>query len=184
MDIAPPRFFVALLPPAHVQDYAIDVIRELGDRYRTRTSKAPPHITLKPPFDWPLATAPALKQQLQDFAQTQAAAPIRLSGFGAFAPRVLYVNVAKTPTLLMLQANLLAHLETSLGIVDPQSKRRPFAPHLTVASRNLTRQTFTLAWADLQQRPVEFEFTVQTLTLLIHQGRQWDIHADVPLMAP
>jgi 2'-5' RNA ligase len=30
------RFFVALLPPLEVQEYANQVIQELGDRYQTR----------------------------------------------------------------------------------------------------------------------------------------------------
>ncbi|HEY9624460.1 MAG TPA: 2'-5' RNA ligase family protein [Crinalium sp.] len=173
-----PRFFIALLPPQAIQDFATDVIQELSDRYRTRTSKAPPHVTLQPPFQWPLDQVTALEQCLAASAEQHSPVPIALSGFGAFAPRVLYVNVLKTPELLALQSNLADALEKTLNIADPKSKQRPFAPHLTVASRNLTRQTFKQAWADLQPRSVEFEFLADRLTLLIHRGDRWQAWRD------
>lgn len=175
------RFFIALLPPAAIQDYAHQVIRELNDRYRTNTAKAPPHVTLQPPFLWQIRSLSQLEACLQGFATAQPTIPVSLSGFGAFSPRVLYINVLKTPQLLALQSALMAELEAQLGIVDPVSNRRPFSPHLTVASRNVTRQTFKQAWAELQSRSVEFEFVGDRLTLLIHDGRQWQIQREFSL---
>lgn len=174
------RFFVALLPPIEIQTYAEDVIQELGQHYRTRTAKAPPHITLQPPFLWANASVSLLEATLAQFASEQTVVPIQLSGFGAFAPRVLYMNVLRTPELLEQQAALMNKLEIELGIVDPVSKKRPFAPHLTVASRNLTRQTFRAAWAELQSRSVEFQFVAERLTLLSHDGQRWQIRAEFP----
>jgi 2'-5' RNA ligase len=176
----PSRFFVGLLPPAEIQDYATQVIQELTDRYRTRTSKAPPHITLQPPFLWPIEAISNLHTELESVASTQAPIPIKLSGFGVFAPRVLFINVVKTPELLQLQAQLMTHLETHLGIVDPVSKRRPFAPHLTIASRNMTRQSFQAAWAELSPRSVEFTFISDRLTLFLHNGQRWHVQAEFP----
>lgn len=174
------RFFVALLPPLEVQEYANQVIQELGDRYQTRTSKSPPHITLQPPFQWQLQQVAPLEQTLSEFANQQPRAPVKLSGFGAFAPRVLYINVLKTIELLTLQAALATHLKETLGIVDPKSNRA-FSPHLTVASRNLTRQTFRQAWTELQTHQVEFEFVGDRLTLLIHDGQRWQIRSEFSL---
>ena len=98
-----------------------------------------------------------------------------LSGFGAFAPRVIYINVLKTPQLLAMQKQLMTELEESFGIVHPASKNRPFSPHLTVAFRDLTKPNFRAAWQEFQQRSLYFEFTVSQLTLLIHNGKQWEI---------
>ncbi|MBD1870073.1 2'-5' RNA ligase family protein [Cyanobacteria bacterium FACHB-471] len=178
-DASNPRFFVALLPPLEVQEYASQVIQELGDRYQTRTSKSPPHVTLQPPFQWQLQHIARLEQALSEFANQQSQVPVALSGFGAFAPRVLYINVLKTVELLALQTALATHLEETLEIVDPKSNRA-FSPHLTVASRNLTRQTFKQAWTELQMRQVEFEFVGDRLTLLIHDGQRWQIRSEFP----
>lgn len=172
------RFFLALIPPAELQTYAETVIKALEQRYCTRTAKAPPHITLQPPFLWPQVTLPNLERHLERFTRQHAAVPVQLTGFGAFAPRVLYINVVKTPELLQLQTALMNMLEAELGIVDSQSKHRSFTPHLTVASRHLTRQTFRQAWAELQTETIEFEFLARWLSLLIHNGQCWQVHAD------
>jgi 2'-5' RNA ligase len=174
------RYFVALLPPQSVQDYAAGIIRELTERYHTRTSKSPPHITLQPPFLWSEDSV-RLETELRQFASRQPNMPIHLSGYGAFVPRVLYINVLPTPELMQLQAKLSRHLEAELEIVDPMSKQRSFTPHLTVASRDLTRQTFKQSWAELQSCPLEFEFVVTHLTLLVSTGQRWQIQTEFPL---
>lgn len=181
VDPSTPRFFIALIPPEPIQAYATQIIQELGDRFQMRTAKAPPHITLQAPFQWPLDQVPTLNQCIATVAQQHSPVPITLSGFGAFAPRVLYIHVAKTPELLDLQTTLAETLESTLAIVDAASKRRSFTPHLTVASRNVLRQHFKQAWAELQVRSVEYEFVSDRLTLLIHNGQHWSKTAEFPL---
>jgi 2'-5' RNA ligase len=176
------RFFIALIPPADIQDYANRVVKDLGDRYRTRTAKAPPHVTLFPPFDWRQDSVSALERHLYDFAQGHPPIPVTLSGFGAFSPRVLYINVLKTPELLALQAQLLQHLSDTLNLVDPKSKTRPFSPHVTVASRRMTRSIFKAAWAELKPQTVQFDWVGDRLTLLNHDGDRWQIYSDFVLM--
>lgn len=174
------RCFVALLPPLEVEQYANGVIRELSDRYATSTAKVSPHVTLQPPFEWLMGHLGPLEACLTTFAKGQASTLVRLSGFGAFKPRVLFINVVKTPELLALQSNLQQQLHTALDLVHPHADR-PFVPHLTVASRHLTPLSFQQAWAELQARPVEFEFNVDRLTLLVHTGQRWQVHSTFAL---
>lgn len=176
------RFFVALVPPQSIQDYANEVKQYFAEQYGSRAAqKSPPHITLQPPFEWDDEAIPQLKQGLGAFASTQKEVPITLSGFGAFVPRVIYINVVKTPELLHLYRALLAEMETSLGIVDPVAKQRPFAPHMTVAFRDLTRQSFRAAWSEFQTRSLNFEFVASDLTLLLHDGHRWNVEEKFPL---
>jgi len=175
------RFFVALLPPSEVADYADGVIQELGDRYQTRTAKAPPHITLQPPFEWSLERSPELTERLEAFARGRSPVPITLNGFGAFRPRVLFIDVLRSPELMTLQAELMQHLEDTLDIVDVKNKHRGFSPHMTVASRNMSPAVFRNAWEDLQPRTPKFEFLCDRLTLLIHQGKCWEVQNHVSL---
>lgn len=178
------RFFIALVPPQEIQDYASEIKEYFAQTYNSRhAQKSPPHITLQPPFEWQLDNLPVLEQCLSTFALTRTPVPITLQGFGAFAPRVIYINVIKTPELLTLQNDLMIYLEASVGIVQPASKSRPFAPHMTVAFRDLTRQNFKVAWTEFQHRPLEFEFSASKLTLLIHDGRRWHISAEFPFLA-
>lgn len=184
MDKSQRRFFIALLPPQDIQDYANEIKEYFAQSYDSRhAQKSPPHITLQPPFEWHLDNVSVLEQCLQTFAETRTLVPVTLNGFGAFVPRVIYINVLKTPELLAVQKDLMTYLETSLGIVNSVSKSRPFAPHLTVAFKDLTRQNFRAAWREFERRQLEFEFVASQLTLLVHDGKRWNVCTEFPFLS-
>ena len=182
MDKTKSRFFIALLPPQEIQDSVNEIKQHFADCYASRAAqKSPPHITLQPPFEWETASVPVIEECLRKFAGERSPVPVTLSGFSAFPPRVIYINVLKTPELLTLQKELMADVEASLGIVDPVSKTRPFAPHMTVAYRDLTKPNFRAGWSEFQHRQLQFDFTATHITLLIHDGKRWNIHSEFPL---
>ncbi|HLO89244.1 MAG TPA: 2'-5' RNA ligase family protein, partial [Nostocaceae cyanobacterium] len=164
-------YFIALLPPQAIQEQINEIKQHFADKYASRTAlKSPPHITLQPPFEWEDGEISFVETCLKTFVPQQQPLPITLNGFAAFPPRVIYINVVKTPEILTLQANLKADLETNLEIVDKSAKNRPYSPHLTVAFRDLTKQNFRAAWPEFEHRQLYFEFTATHLTLLQHDG--------------
>lgn len=174
--------FVALLPPESVQQAANLVKQDFADNYRSRAAlKSPPHITLQPPFRWQLEDLAQLRIVLRQFAQKQRPIPIILDGYGAFKPRVIYINVIRSPELLEIHQQLMADLESNLNIVHPPSKTRPFAPHMTVGFRDLTKANFWRAWEQYEHKSFYFEFRVFELTLLIHDGKVWQIEQQFSL---
>jgi 2'-5' RNA ligase len=176
------RFFVALLPPQPLQDAITALKQDVWRRFGSKAAlKSPPHITIQPPFHWPMGQIDPLEQHLANFAQTQDSVPIRLEGFSAFAPRVLYIDVVKTDELMAIQPALIAHLEVTCGIRDRISKSRPFVPHVTVGFRDLTVTAFHHAWAEFKDRSFTAVFVTPTLTLLRHDGQNWQISAQFPL---
>ena len=175
------RFFIALLPPSEIQDTANAIKQYFSVRYHSRAAqKSPPHITLQPPFTWPAATVGSLQTALAAFATQHGATPITLSGFGAFPPGVIYINVLKTPELMLLQQLLTDYMEAELNIVDRRSQHRPYAPHLTVAFRDLKPSAFKKAWPEFEARSLQFQFRAEQLTLLIHTGRRWIVSQSLP----
>ncbi len=179
-----PRFFIALLPPIEVQQQVRELQQHLSDRYASQAAqKSPPHITLQPPFQWPLEEKPRLTDHLQQFSLQAAPLPVTLHGFAAFAPRVIYIHVLPSAELQALQLSLVNFVETHLGILHPQ-KQRPFVPHVTLAFRDLTEDNFRVAWAELGQQPIHFDFWVASLTLLHHDGQRWNVAQEFALGQP
>ncbi|MBC1238578.1 2'-5' RNA ligase family protein [Nostoc sp. 2RC] len=173
------RFFIALLPPQDIQDYANQIRQYFADNYASRGAQnSPPHITLQPPFEWVDTNFSLLETCLREFAREQKSIPITLSGFAAFPPRVIYIDVVRSPQILTLQANLMAYVENKLKIIDKVSQTRPFAPHMTVAFRDLTKQNFKAAWPEFEKRQLYFEFIAEKLTLLLHDGKRWNIKSE------
>lgn len=176
IDSSHSRFFIALMLPEAIEHYVNQVIEDLGDRYHTRTARAAPHITLQPPFLWPIESVETLEGAIDQVASTQYPMSIQLSGFGCFAPRVIYIDVVKTPELLEMQNTLMTRMEKMLGSVDTKAQNRSFSPHVTVASRKMNPRVFKQAWGELEKRAVNVEFVCDRLTLLIHNTQRWNTH--------
>ncbi|MBR8830635.1 MAG: RNA 2',3'-cyclic phosphodiesterase [Chroococcopsis gigantea SAG 12.99] len=168
------RFFIALLPSPEVQQLATKIKNDFAEIYNSKAAlKSPPHVTLQPPFTWELKDLPLLKESLKVLARQYGSIPIVLDGFAVFAPRVIYIKVQRTPELLGLQKALEISLEKDFGIRNMSSKSRCFCPHMTVGFRDLTVDNFHKAWAEYQYKPFAFEFNVNALTLLQHDGTRW-----------
>lgn len=179
------RYFIGLLPPPGLQDQVNSVKQDFADRFASRKAQnSPPHITLFPPFVWPPEQETALESVLAAFAQSWASPSIHLDGFGAFVPRVIYVRVINSPELHRLQQALMVRLEKALGLVDLKTKHRPFKPHMTVAFRDLTKQNFHAGWAEYQHKPFSDEFIASDLTLLLHNGRFWEVQSEFAFAKP
>jgi 2'-5' RNA ligase len=184
MDTQKRRFFIALLPPPSVQQVANQIKDQFEQIYHSKAAKkSPPHITLQPPFEWEWQHSEQLTITLATFCQNHPTIPLILDGFGAFKPRVIYINVLSNPVILTVQKDLSDYLETELKIVDPRAKNRPFRPHLTVAFRDLKKSAFKEAWPIYQEQSLNFEFTVSQLTLLLHNGKQWEVFQSFNLMS-
>ena len=119
-----------------------------------------------------------LIQELNDFSAFQLPFSMTLNGFAAFKPRVIYIDVVKTRELISIQKSLMSRLESSLNIVHPVSKKRPFTPHLTVGFRDLSKKNFYQAWEEFKEKELYYNFRINELTLLIHNGRIWEIHSE------
>lgn len=172
-------FFIALLPPGHIQEYANQIKQYFADNYNSRHGqKSPPHITLQPPFEWANDNVSVLEENLKKFATGRELVPITLNNFAAFPPRVIYIDVVKTAELMKLQTDLIAYLESNLEITDKIGKNRGFTPHMTVAFKDLTRQNFKLAWSEFKNRSLHFDFTLGNITLLLHDGKRWNIKSE------
>ncbi len=169
-------YFIALLPPQSIQDYATEVKQYFADNYDSKHAfKSPPHITLQPPFEWNTDKITDLEECLQKFVMGRDSIPVTLNGYNAFVPRVIYIDVVKSLELMNLQADLMVYLEKHLGIVDKVGKSRGFTPHMTVAFKDLKRNKFKAAWMEFENRELHFEFTASKLTLLKHEDKKWNI---------
>ena len=178
------RFFIALVPPPDIEQQITEIKQYFAEHYNSsRALQSPPHITLQPPFEWPAADVPKLEESLKAFSANRMSIPVTISGFAAFAPRVIYADVVKSATLLELEKDLMSYVEENLGIVDRLSQTRPFVPHMTVAFSDLTQENFQAAWLEFKDRSLHFEFTASTLTLLLHDGSRWNISKHFPLSA-
>lgn len=176
----PQKFFIALLPPPEVQTSIHKIKAYFAEHYDSHKAfNSPPHITLQPPFGWPEETnLKELTDGLKDFAVKREKVAIALRNFGAFPPKVIYVDVVKSTGLMGLQNELALFMKTHYNKTD--KRYRDFCPHMTVAFRDLTKTAFHQAWPEFQAKSLAFDFIASHLTLLRHNGQRWQIDEEYP----
>ena len=140
--------------------------------------RSPPHLTVHMPFLWSEKKEEKLIRNLRDFASGQEMFSVTLDGFGAFAPRVIFVQVEENQELLHFREALLLVTRRNLNLLDDNYKNRGFHPHMTIAFRDLRKAQFTTAWEQFQSQTFQTTFQVEKLSLLKHNGKVWDIYED------
>jgi 2'-5' RNA ligase len=167
------RWFIALMVPKSLSEGIQNIIKDLTDRYKTRVSTAGPHITLVPPFEATGAELAGVCSSLRSWAEMQVPTRVELDGFGAFGKRVLFVDVEHAPGLMGLQNSLETQVRQENDFLP--APRKPFIPHVSVASKRVRKDTFEIMWIDeLKDKEFTGSWLATNVTLLkFKDGVQW-----------
>lgn len=153
----------------------------MADRYGTKHAlKSPPHITLQMPFRYPENKESHLIEKLAFFAGQRTGFEIQLSGFGSFPPRVIFIDVIRTHILNERFFDLRDFLHREIGLTPPQKERERFSPHITLATRDLTKEIFPEAWEVFCNQDFQATFISRDLSLLKHTGKAWNVYKRFP----
>jgi 2'-5' RNA ligase len=175
-------YFIALVPPEDIASEVTEVKKYFQKKFNSKAAlRSPPHITLHMPFRWKPSKEKHLIDFLSAFAADRIPFHVELEGYGAFEPKVIYVNVVPSESLVLLSEDLTKAIKKELKIVGNQSHERPFRPHMTVAFRDLKKQNFKTAWEEFRTTDYSASFQVGDIALLIHTGKVWNIHCRFPL---
>ncbi len=104
---------------------------------------------------------------------------LQLLNFSCFAPHVIYVDVEHKTELLNFQKKVEKAFENILELKN--TSPHEYAPHITVAFKDLKRPFFLRALAHYSQIRFERIFQVDVLTLLKHDGESWQIFNEFKL---
>jgi len=149
----------------------------MKERYGCEAAlRSPAHITLLPPF-W---MDPQLEETLVDsinvFAITKTGFVVQLNNFSNFKPGVIFIDVVLNESLIKLKTDLFEFLFNQ-NKYPLKKEDRPFHPHVTVATRDLHKKSFYEAWEHFKEKKYEAEWIAQSLSLLRHTKKNWDVIA-------
>ena len=165
-------YFVAIVPPVELRAVLEEMKVAFSRKYSARHAlKSPPHVTLVPPFR---ADESAIVPKLEQAAVKATDFTLNLENYGAFKPRVIYVDVQQSSALSNLRDTLVSELDFDID-------NRPFRPHLTLATRDLTKAMFHKAWQELEHQSFQASFAADRFYLLKHNGKSWDLYRDFSL---
>ena len=178
------RYFVAVVPPEPLRAEITGMKLYFKEKYyASKALNSPPHITLHMPFKWKEERENEIVNVLSLFCEGIHPFGIKLAGFGAFEPRVIFVQLLENPELSKLQKKLGRSMRLGLNLFNADYKDRGFHPHLTLAFRDLKKQQFAAAWEEFQNKNYEVRFDVTSICLLKHNGHTWDIFKEIALLS-
>ncbi len=153
----------------------VDWRAKVGD---PQANSVPPHVTLLPPTEVPLAERPAITAHLAEVARCHPPFDMHLSGTGTFAPvsAVVFVAVARGIGNCELIAN-----DVRRGPLA-RSLSYPYHPHVTVA-HDVAPDMLELAYCGLAD--LSAEFRVEHFTEFEQTGGgAWTVAREYPLSGP
>ena len=153
----------------------VDWRAKVGD---PQANSVPPHVTLLPPTEVPLADRPTISAHLAEVARAHPAFDMHLSGTGTFAPvsAVVFVTVARGIGNCELIAN-----DVRRGPLA-RSLSYPYHPHVTVA-HDVPGDMLELAYTGLSD--LSAEFRVDSFTEFEQTaGGAWAVARQYPLTGP
>ena len=173
-------YFIAILPPDNLRQSVKILKEEMKLRFNAKHAlKSPAHITLQMPFKWSFKEEKMLLIALKKFAFQEKAFTVGLNGFNCFTPRVIFVKVIDHSAIAALHTRLSLVLIEQLGF-ENSSINPKMHPHMTIATRDLKKNAFHLAWREFEDREFIGSFLANGIGLLKHNGKQWEIYQEFP----
>jgi 2'-5' RNA ligase len=167
-------YFIAIIPPEPLYAEALALKQHVKNQYNSKAAlNSPLHITLHMPFKWKESKEAELVSSLETFTAKQKPFELKLNNFGAFEPRVIFIDVRKDEALADLQKNLKRFSKTELNLFNADYKEFAYHPHLTLAFRDLKKAEFYRAWEEFKDKKLEATFSVASIVLLKHNGKEW-----------
>lgn len=172
-------YFIALILPSPFYEDAQALKEHFRDQYHSKASlNSPPHITLHMPFQWKETKEERLVNALSAFSSEKKTFKVSFNNFSCFAPRVIYIDIKPSDSLNTIQRELHRFCKTELNLFNAQYRDLPFHPHVTLAFRDLKKNQFDIAWKEFADRKFSGEFSIEKITLLKHDGKQWQRFQD------
>jgi 2'-5' RNA ligase len=166
-------YFVALVLPEPYQSEITELKHLAADLFgSSHALNSPAHITLIPPF---FATEEEIENfgdKLQSFLQDKKIPGIHIQGAGHFGKRVIYANIKRNPALEKLQKDIFGLFRRFFPGINKSNR---FHPHITIAFRDLDEDVFPEAWAYFSSMDIEGETHFDSIDILIHKQRKWNI---------
>lgn len=167
-------YFLAVIPPKPILGECQAHKDHFFEKYNSRASlNSPPHVTVHMPFKLKESKEDQLIAEVGKTLTNVGSFQLQLNGFDHFGQRVIYVKVEDSEPLLNLFLEIRKMMKTNFNIFNADYKNRGFNPHITLAFRDLKRESFKQAWPEFENVVYKKAFEVKNLTLLKHDGKKW-----------
>lgn len=168
-------YFIALVLPPHLNEKIQKYKEWMRERFGTRVAlKSPAHITLVPPFWLEAEKEEELIMDIKSVSRAILSFEIRTLHFSAFVPRTLFIAIAPNEELATLKKEADTYFREKEGY-KIKLDNRPFHPHITIATRDLSKKAFHEAWPHFKETEFDASWKSEGISLLRHNKKNWEV---------
>jgi 2'-5' RNA ligase len=168
-------YYMAIVLPEELNKEVLEYKQYMLDKFNCKVGlKSPAHLTIIPPYWMHRDKEAALLSQLDTLCQQEVNFTINTKNFSAFKPRTIFIDVEVDQNLQQFKKTVdrffLDHKDFGAKV-----ETRPFHPHITIATRDLYKKSFSEAWTYFEPKEFSTTFPANGLSTLRHNGRSWDV---------
>ncbi len=167
--------FIGVLLPEDITLTLEDCRRYMKEAYGCKSDHATPiHVTLVPPFRLPeeFSAADLARAIENEVLPKGLGFTGHIDNFDAFGDRTLFAKVVTDEKWIALRDSVYgAIVKAAPGCIKKDG--RPFAPHLTVANRDVPAGVMTDALQVMNELNLVEDFPVDNITIFERQGGKW-----------
>jgi 2'-5' RNA ligase len=168
-------YFIAQVLPAELNEKILLYKQFMFERYRCSVGlKSPAHITLIAPFWEDAEKENDLVNDMDLISRNQFPFTVNTMNFAAFKPRTIFIDVMPNAKLNALKSLVESELVNSKDY-RIKAEHRTFKPHITIATRDIDKKTFSEAWAYFGNKKFEQQWMASSVSLLRHNKKNWDV---------
>ncbi len=170
-------YFIALLPSEEIQQEIKEFKDEILDKYAVEHAlKLPAHITLQIPFRIEEYLETDFIEKLKNFVTNRSSLFLELDGFGRFSQKVIFVTIKNPDPVLEIHSALQKSVMSKIELEDQEFTTK-IHPHISIATRDVSRNIFLQIWNSFKDRSYQRNFMADTIILFKHDGKIWHQYA-------
>lgn len=168
-------YFIAIVLPEDLNQKIMKYKNMMLEKYNCKVGlKSPAHITVTAPFWLDEEKEKQLLSDLNIIGQTSQTFTIVTSNFSAFKPRTIFVEVKQNDQLEALKRSADDFFRNN-SFYNIKIDTRPFHPHITIATRDLSKKDFFEIWPWFEEKKFLEEWIAEGISVLRHNKKDWDV---------
>ncbi|MFM2385954.1 MAG: hypothetical protein RL660_711 [Bacteroidota bacterium] len=166
-------YYIAILCPLEIDEQMDNYKQFMRANYGCEMAgKSPAHVTLVNPFFLSEGKHKDLIEKLEAFDSIVTDVDIVVDGFNHFDNRVIFADVLGNENLTALQEQLENYLRNT-GFPFIREAKKPFHPHVTIATRDIKPEHFDAAWANFEGKTFQGSFSTNSIHVMKLVDEKW-----------
>lgn len=157
-----------------------DILRmDIYDKFKAKSSKLPPHFTIKAPFEYE-GDITSLEKDLKGLCSKEKIKSFTMKKYNYFDNRVVYMDVNMSKEGKKFHDKLIDVLEKYPYINFNKNDGRDKKFHVTLTSKKVP-PIFEEVWQYVNKYPFEFKCDFDNVTIYKWVKNTWEFHKEFQL---